>query len=168
MVRGPGIAIIMFTALTGLMRGQTTIEFILVLVIMLVILATISMPTVERMEAAVTDTGHAIGLASAQQRLITTANELSLAGCGSQKTLTIYIDEDSLTPAKLCWNATHVWGKYFQLDGTTKALKDIAYAGNINFTASGLGSNYWKVAVKKTCATGTQGQIGDSYGAITC
>ena len=142
------------------MRGQTTIEFILVLVIMLVILATISMPTVEKMEAAVTDTGHAISLASAQQRIITAANELSLAGCGSQKTLTIYLDEDALTPVKLYWDVAYVKGQYYQLDGTIKDLKDAPYPGSMKLTNSSLGSNYWSVKVRKECGSSASGCIG--------
>ncbi|MCK4328067.1 MAG: hypothetical protein KAW41_06420 [Candidatus Diapherotrites archaeon] len=133
------------------MRGQVTIEYILILVIMLVILATVSMPTVEQVEADVTDTGNAINLAAAQQRIISTANEMKLTGCGSKKTITVYIQRDLFTPARIEWDASKVWGNFTHMSGETSKLKSLGYPDNIKIDRVSGSGGYWDISIAKDC-----------------
>ncbi len=147
------------------MRGQVTIEFILILVIMLVILATISLPAIENMEVEVKDTGLAITTAAIQQRLLTASKELQLSGCGSQKTITVHLDENNcFTPAKIEWNETHIFGAYMTIAGDQMLLKEITYPEHISLVGSTTSSlGYWDVTVKKDCSATVNpiGYIGD-------
>ena len=133
------------------MRGQVTIEYILILVIMLVILATVSLPTVDQIEADVTDVGNAVNLASVQQRIVSTANEMSLTGCGSTKAITVHIQQDVFTPGRIKWNKTHVWGYFMQLDGEEKTLKSARYPTNIHIDNKTRTGDYWEMQIDKNC-----------------
>lgn len=146
------------------MKGQVTIEFILVLVVMLVILATVSLPTVERIEQDVTDTGTAVNLVAVQQRILNTAEELSMAGCNSHKTIRVFVDADAFNQAKVSWDQNTIGGQYYQLDNTQKFLKNIPFPDYIDLFGSMVGSGYYNVQVTKQCASvrpSSSGCVGD-------
>lgn len=137
------------------MRGQVTIEFILVLVIMLVILATVSLPIVDRLEQDVSDTGIAISLASVQQKISNTAEELALSGCGSHKTIRVSIDADPFNQARVEWNSTHIYGEFYMLDNTLKHMKAIGFPAYIKLENTTIGGGYYEVNVTKDCGSPT-------------
>lgn len=137
------------------MRGQVTIEFILVLVIMLVILATISLPLVDWLDQSVSDTGMAISLASVQQKIANTAEELSLAGCGSHKTIRVFVGADPFNQAKVEWNSTHIKGEFYMLDNTGKNMTAIRFPDYIKLENTTIGGGYYDVKVTKDCGSPT-------------
>ncbi|MFC2174672.1 hypothetical protein ACFLQ2_02270 [archaeon] len=145
------------------MRGQVTIEYILVLVIMLVILATVSIPTIEQIEVDVTDTGNAINLAAVQQRIASTAREMSLTGCGSTKNITVHIQQDLFTPLTITWDGNKVGGQLKLMNGTDRDLKDLTFPDTIKVEASNSTQfHYWDLRFTKDCGTFTSsGCIGD-------
>ena len=135
------------------MKGQVTIEFILVLVVVLVILATVSLPTVDRIEQDVTDTGLAVSIASVQNRLANTAKELRMSGCGSHKNITVYLDANVFNEANVTWDGSEVNGFYRQLDGELKEMKGVPYPGDMMMIMSSGPGPYWDVEIKKICPT---------------
>ena len=148
------------------MKGQVTIEYILVLVIMLVILATVSMPTVEQIEADVTDTGNAVNLAAAQQKIASTATQMSLAGCGSRKLVTVHIQRDLFTPANITWDANKITGFFMRVNGTVLELKDLPYPQSVAITIPTIqpsNKEYHALNITKDCSAGASpsGCIGE-------
>lgn len=93
-------------------EGQITIEFILIVVVLLAILSVVTFPVVEKMTDSAQDTSRAISLAAAQRRIINTAEEVSMGGCGSFKTIDVYIRPDVDSEPNIIWNTTHVWGNF--------------------------------------------------------
>jgi len=136
------------------MKGQVTIEFILVLVVMLVILATVSFPLVDWLEQGVSDTGIAVGLATVLQKITNTAEELSLAGCGSHKVIRVFVDADPFNQAKVEWNSTYVFGEFYMLDNTLKYMKAIPFPSYIRLVNNTLDGGYYEVTATKVCNDG--------------
>lgn len=133
------------------MRGQVTIEFILVLVIVLVILATISLPTIDRIEQDISDVGTAASLAANQQQIVNAAEELSLSGCGSRKTIRVFVNEGPFAQQNITWTSSYVNGSFFFLNGTAASLRGATYPDYINITAAAGSGGYWPVTVAKNC-----------------
>ncbi len=142
------------------MRGQVTIEFILVLVIMLVILATVSLPLVDQLQQDVGDTGTAIGLATVQQKIANTAEELALSGCGSHKSIRVFVDADPFNQARVEWNSTHIYGEFYMLDNTRKQMRAVPFPSYIKLENSTLGGGYYGVTVTKYCNSANPTSLG--------
>jgi len=142
-------------------KGQVTVEFILILVIMLTILATVSMPAVDDVTKWVDETSTVVSLAAAQRRIINTAEELSMAGCGSYKNIGVYVDPVHITyrEASVVWDSDYVWGSFTNATGDTQELVKLHYPDYIKISvpvcAGGccVVNNTYVVRVEKDCST---------------
>ena len=108
-------------------KGQMTVEFILIMVVMLAVLGSVTFPIVNSMTDSARDTSRAVALASAQRRIINTAEEVSMGSCGSFKTVGIYIPPEVLSEPNLLWDKTHVWGNFTNSTSDSIALRKLEY-----------------------------------------
>jgi len=116
-------------------RGQVTIEFVLILVVMLTVLATLSIPLAKDVAEQTIDTGIAVSLASAAQRIAQAAEEVSYSGCGSFKNVTVYLDHDAYAIPSILVDSEGVWGNYSDMVDDTQTTKHIPYPKYIKLTA---------------------------------
>lgn len=107
-------------------KAQVSIEFILILVVMLAILGSVTFPTVNKMTDSAEDTSKAISLAAAQRRIINTAEEISMGSCGSYKVIGIYLT-DVPFGTNILWNKTYVWGNFTNSSQGEETLRAIDY-----------------------------------------
>jgi len=134
-------------------RGQVTIELILILVIMLTVLASMSIPMVKDMADQSIDVGTALALSTSAQRIAQAADEVSYAGCGSFKNVTVYIEPDALARPCLYFNESRVWGEYDDMAGDTVSTKQLAYADDIKLHSfNGASDHVYTVRVEKDCS----------------
>lgn len=148
-------------------RGQVTIEFILVLVIILTILATVSIPLVNSVTDSVTDTSVAINLGAAQQRIVLAAEQMSFAGCGSFKNITLFIENDPLADANLFWDASDIGGNFTNVDGTEEYMIDIPFPDYIKLSSTCENSGgVFNVQVEKDCNGGERPSSEFAIGSV--
>ncbi|MBN3037239.1 MAG: hypothetical protein JW834_02225 [Candidatus Diapherotrites archaeon] len=138
-------------------RGQATVEFILIVVIMLTILATISIPMINEVTDWVADMGVAVSMGSSAQRVVSTAEEVALMGCGSYKKVRVAVDDNPLAAANLRWGKDAVWGNYSDQDGTPHELRQLDYPSFVRLDGGcdqyvGGASREYVVTVSKDCS----------------
>ena len=133
-------------------RGQVTIEFVLVLVVMLTVLATLSIPLAKDVAEETIDTGIALALGSSAQRLVQAAEEVSYSGCGSYKNISIYIEPDALAGATMYIDDDEVWSEYTNMTADQVTTKKLTYAKYTKMTAyCGAYGHTYVVKVEKDC-----------------
>jgi hypothetical protein len=133
-------------------RGQVTIEFILILVVMLTVLATLSIPLAKDVAEQTIDTGVAVSLASSVQRVAQAAEEVSYSGCGSFKTVPLYFDPDPFSIPSLLVDNENVWGNYSDMVDDVQRTKKIPYPKYIKMTVDCQSAgNTYTVKVEKDC-----------------
>jgi len=141
-------------------KAQVTVEFVLILVIMLAVLATISLQVVDEVTAMIEDSALAVNLAAAQERIVTTAEEVSTGSCGSFKEIGIYIDPSflSLRDAEIHWNGTHVMGNFTDSTGQVVNLKALQIPYYITIDNQGCNvvrHNTYYIKIIKNCTDPT-------------
>jgi hypothetical protein len=145
-----------------------TVEFVLILVIMLTILASVSMPAVDDVTNWVEDTSTVVSLAAGQRRIVNTAEEIAMGGCGSYKTVKVYVDPVQITykNATLLWNRDVVWGEFSDTDLDEKELSRLSYPDYIKLTTLESGSecfvrnNTYFVKIEKDCSATRHDPVG--------
>ncbi len=114
--------------------GQITIEFVLILIVVMVIITTVSIPLIQYASDTLQDTGNAVLLYQAVDDIRAAADSVSMSGCGSYKTIvidtnqldsaigaySINITGDGNSPIEVVFsyylqNGTHVKGKPIEL-----------------------------------------------------
>lgn len=143
-------------------RGQVTIEFILILVIMLTVLATMSIPMAKDVADEAIETGTAVSLAASVQRIAQSADEVSYAGCGSFKNVTVYVEPDALSQPSVYFNDTRVWGEYYDMAGDPVSTQQLAYADYTKLTAYCKAEGHvFTVKVEKDCGAQRHNPVQD-------
>ncbi|MCD6414081.1 MAG: hypothetical protein J7L23_00440 [Candidatus Diapherotrites archaeon] len=134
-------------------KGQITIEYILIIVIALAILGSVTFPAVNDMTDAAKDTSMAVLLASAQQRIINTAEEVSMASCGSFKNIYIYIPPKYIQAPNVLWDKDYVWGNFANSSGDVNSIGKLGFPDYIKITGScpSAVNNTFKVTITKDC-----------------
>ena len=138
----------------ALVKGQVTIEFILILVVMLTILTTISIPLINAMRDEVSDVSIATSLASSVYSIRSAGEELSLAGCHSFKDVTVFVDNsDPFTLANVTVNNTDrsIYGQFILMNGSvaTVPAEVVSLPAGVNASYSG-GSPVGAVVLKSS------------------
>jgi hypothetical protein len=140
--------------------GQVTVEFILILTIMLAILSIMSLPLSEEARHDVEGASRAANLAAVATKLKSTAAEVSMMGCESYKDLIVYLDEDIDAEVSLDLGVT----EEYKITGSfeykrnpdeppvTTSLKDTyAFPSSITFDPNTLSGGFTTVRVSKNC-----------------
>jgi hypothetical protein len=145
----------------SLRAGQITIEYILIMVIMLAVLGSVTLPIVNNMTDVTRDTSRVVSLAAAQRRIINTAEEVSMSSCGSFKVVGIYMTPEVLAAPNVLWNKTHVWGNFSNASGNSFNLTRLEYPSYIKIEGGTcpagcmpISNNTFFIRVLKDC-TGT-------------
>ena len=138
------------------LRAQVTIEFILIMVIMITILSTIAIPMINEVTDDIIDTSVAVSIASSVQRIVNTGEDVSMMGCGSYKNITIFVESDPLAQANIFWYDVaepKIGGNYTNIDGTFVEVFPVTVPKGITLS-SGCpvdGGNTYHVKVEKGC-----------------
>lgn len=134
-------------------KGQITIEYILIIVIALAILGSVTFPAVNQMTDAVEDTSMATLLASAQQRIVNTAEEVSMASCGSFKSIYIYIPPKYIQAPNILWDKDYVWGNFSNSSGAENKIGKLPYPDYIEIRGdcSHAVNNTFNITIIKNC-----------------
>ncbi len=74
-------------------RGQITVEFILILIIVLTIITTVSIPLIQFATDTLQDTGNGVLLAQVVGEIKSAADSVSMSGCGSYEIVHINTGE---------------------------------------------------------------------------
>ncbi len=134
-------------------RGQITIEFVLILIVVLVIITSVSLPLINYASDTLMDTGSAVILAQTIQRIKGSADAVSTAGCGSYQI--IPIDKQQLDSVVGVYYITisgdggapvKVNASYYLQNGTLVSLKPVFLPEYVNVICNG---NSLKIV--KTC-----------------
>ncbi|MCD6522736.1 MAG: hypothetical protein J7K68_03225 [Candidatus Diapherotrites archaeon] len=143
------------------MRAQVTVEFILLLVIMLTMFATVSIPLVNYVTDTISDTSIAINLGASVQRIRNTAEEVALMGCGSYKNITVYVESDPLAQSNIRWNSTYIWGDYYDNKGEKQILSKVAIPDYIKISSGcPIALNTYEIRIEKDCTSQNPTQEG--------
>jgi hypothetical protein len=143
------------------MRGQVTVEFVFLVVIILVIFTTVALPLVNSGSTSTEDASNALAMAAAQQKIAATADEVSGMACDSFKYVWVSVPDGPFVQGKLVLNAAgasqgSVTGVFFTADGTQKALKTVSTPGFVTFekiTGGACGPRDYQVALRKLCSS---------------
>lgn len=76
-------------------KGQATIEFIFIILIILIYLFGVTRPLILNTQGAIEDVENITKTNYASQRLVDTINKISLLGQGSKETITVFIPNNS-------------------------------------------------------------------------
>ncbi|MCD4739724.1 hypothetical protein K8R43_00875 [archaeon] len=134
--------------------------------IMLAVLGSVTFPKVNSMTDFAGDASMAVSLAAGQRRIINTAEEVSLGGCGSFKTIGVYMPISLIAYPNLLWNETHVWGNFTDSNHTVIYMKPLVYPSYIKITggtcntppppsspgACTIEENVYSIKIEKDCS----------------
>ncbi len=131
-------------------RGQVTIEFVLILIVVLVIVSTISIPLISYTEENVRDIGGAIVLSQEINKIVKSAEDLALSGCGSSKT--VYIDTNQLDSVVGAYSIKikdqAINASFYLQNGTRVNLKPVSLPQYIAVSCNGN-----EISLSKDCTT---------------
>ncbi len=120
-------------------RGQITIEFILILIVVLAIISTVSIPLVNFASDTIQDTGNAVLLRQTMDKIAGVSKLVSSSGCGSRVLLNI--DTDQLNSTVGVYNITisgkNVFASYMLQNGTIVSLREIQVPDYISISCTG-------------------------------
>jgi uncharacterized protein (UPF0333 family) len=74
-------------------KGQISIEFMLLLMVLLLFMFTTILPGAKEAEKGVDDASRISAAIMAQEKIVSSANYLSVLGSGSKQTLTVFLPE---------------------------------------------------------------------------
>jgi hypothetical protein len=93
------------------MRGQVTLEFMLMIVVLLAFFGSVTQPFITDTTNGLQEAATATMLATAQQRIINTAEQVSQLSCGASTRIAVTVPSDEFTRPNVTWNPAWAPGK---------------------------------------------------------
>ena len=116
-------------------RGQVTIEFMLLLIVVLVIISTVSLPLIQYTTDTLVDTAGGIVLSQEVMKIVKTSDDIAMSGCGSFRR--IFIDQSQLDALVNYYNINIssgiVKGMYLLRNGSYAYLKPYSVPNYVDF-----------------------------------
>jgi uncharacterized protein (UPF0333 family) len=78
------------------MKGQTALEFMFIVLIAIVYLATVTMPLVSDAKSSLTEVTNITEANNEAQKIVNTINEVALGGTGTRKTISLFVPEKTI------------------------------------------------------------------------
>ena len=128
--------------------GQLTIEFILLLVIVLTIVSTVVIPIINDSRDMLSEASMAATLSAASQKISETARAISYSGCGSAKTIEIYVTQDVFMNPTISQDGI---AQFTMFDGETKTIKSTPLPSGIALSITGPVDGIYTVRVARVC-----------------
>jgi uncharacterized protein (UPF0333 family) len=150
------------------MKGQTSLEFIFIILLIIVYLVTATMPLITSAKNVIIETTNIAQANNETQKIINAINEVSLGGTGTKKTITLHVPEQTTitcteTPSEIKFETTINQKPY-----PTKCTPAINNAICTKIFPSNTQLNCKKQNITgpaKTTATIEKTQIGTSFNA---
>jgi len=134
------------------MKGQITIEYVLVLVIVLTIVSLVSIPLINYAEDSIKDVGYGVLLANKISKILDAIHTVSVSGCGSRYTVNVSLSPLDTLGARITIDQENISGSYYLQNGTLVSVKTYSYPDYIKVTCNTFG-NTAKVVIERDCST---------------
>lgn len=132
-------------------RGQLTIEYVLILVIVLTIISLVSIPLINYTEDTVLDVGYGVLLGGELNRISNAIHAISVSGCGSSARVSVNLNQLADTSPIIDINSTHITASYYLQNGTRVAVKAVEYPPYTSISLQG-GSSGDYLVIQKDCS----------------
>ncbi len=134
-------------------RGQVTIEFVLILIVILVIITTVSIPLVNYASDTLRDTGNAVLLKQDMDKILGISRIISSSGCNSSANITIDKGQLNSSIGVYSLNITDsIHASYMLQNGTNVSLKPVELPNYVDVSCVDKG-DHAIVMVRKDCNT---------------
>ena len=133
------------------MKGQITIEYVLILVIVLTIVSLVSIPLINYAEDSIKDVGYGVLLANKISKILDAIHTVSVSGCGSRKVLVIPSGFSDLG-AGIVINSENITGYYYLQNGSLVYQKAYSYPDYISISCS-VSDEGVRFVIERDCST---------------